>query len=114
MKELQLDVWQVQRMHLRKRFRQRFKIKITESEIDEIILGIQLGRSELIEKKLSHRSVHAVAVRGEVQCVAYDDIQRMIVTVLPTWDGRVKSARINAGRTLRKWVAQSIRHLPKP
>lgn len=69
--------------HTRKKFWQRFSIRITPEEQVGLVDQIQNHRSLFICRISKWKSNHVIELRGELYLVGYDRGTKQIATVLP-------------------------------
>ena len=71
------------RIHARKRAKQRFGMNLTKELESRIVKRIQAGHTEPLGKQSNTRSLHLVEVDGVTMRVAYDRSRSSLVTILP-------------------------------
>lgn len=70
-------------IHVKKRFRERFGITITDKDIADAVADIQVGYNAVALKKQSvNRTLFSVKIQGNYYNVIYDKKRKVIVTVL--------------------------------
>lgn len=69
--------------HARRRFLERFGLRISDNGLREMVLQIQSARAEFVRKESNRVSLWKVRYCGELFDVVYDKQRKNIVTVLP-------------------------------
>lgn len=69
--------------HVRRKFRLRWGIDLTDELHRRLVQDIQNGVGRLVEKQSNRVSVWELSWEGEEMLVVYDRTRMMLVTVLP-------------------------------
>ncbi|WP_300458647.1 hypothetical protein [Desulfobacula sp.] len=72
-----------QYLHAKKRFSQRFDIRISKKGYKNLIRQIQTNKSIFIERISNRKTNHLVELDGNPFLVGYDSSTKRIATVLP-------------------------------
>ena len=72
-----------QMKHAKRRFLERYGMRVHESDLNHIKNLITSGQSKCVETQTIRVSLHDIEFRGETCRVAYDKQRQVVVTVLP-------------------------------
>lgn len=72
-----------QRVHARRRMRQRFGIELGEVRRRSIVQAIQSGRARFVRRQSCRVTLWRVEVDGVEVAIVYDSKRKEIVTILP-------------------------------
>ena len=61
---------------------QRYRVELSDDDIDHMVSSIERGRSRMLERQSSRISVHTLDVKGVEMAVVYDNRRHIPVTVL--------------------------------
>lgn len=70
------------RLHFKRRLKERYRIDITNGECVEMIKLIRSGKLKPITKLTTTRSVYKIQIRGKIIKVVYSSSQQSLVTAL--------------------------------
>lgn len=71
-----------ERIHVKRRFMERFGINLSRNKRIEIIKAIQNGKATFIKKESNRISLFDVDIEHQVVRVAYDNLRKEIVTAM--------------------------------
>jgi hypothetical protein len=71
-----------QRIHLRKRLKERYGINATLNDINMIEEYIRDGKTRVIRYESQGRSIHAININGSIVVVVYSKFLKRVVTAL--------------------------------
>ena len=72
-----------ERIHTKKRLKQRYDVELNRHDIREIVWKIQKQDGILLRDQPSNRSVWMVDYKGATYKVVYDRVTKTLATVLP-------------------------------
>ena len=73
-----------QKLHAKKRARQRFNVEINKKDYNEIIKGIQSGKFPFVKSLSNRLSVFKITLNNTEANVLYDKSRKTLVTFMPT------------------------------
>jgi hypothetical protein len=76
-----------ERMHFKKRMRQRFGIELTTSQCKDIADFIKRGKAKFIRRESLRVVIHEMEIQGKLVHVVYDkERQTPVSALLPEWN----------------------------
>lgn len=74
---------QSERIHFKRRLRERYGIRINRNAYRELVDRVLLGETTYIFKQSNTRTIHRMIICNKSVIVVYDSMRRELVTALP-------------------------------
>lgn len=71
-----------EKLHAKKRAKQRYKIDLSHEEYEALCRQIRDGESIFVKKQSNTRTIHDVTYKNKVMRAVYDKLRKCIVTFL--------------------------------
>lgn len=78
-----MDRKQIQRLHARRRARERYGLNLSNKDITQIVRSIRSGGSISTTKQTNTRTLHVIIYDGQEMRVIYDNKRHNVCTFLP-------------------------------
>jgi len=86
-KKNKLTKAQAQRIHAKRRARERYDMRLNRADLDCIVVLIKSGQSVLMSHKSNRVKEHLVIYNDTIMRVIYDSKRQNVITFLPKREG---------------------------